>query len=657
MRPGRWRPGRWLRGIAPAICLCALSTAAFAQRRVGFERWKASLEFGIKWNHQTTSNPPLEEADLRRRLLEESLKLGNYLYVIDPRFLSLGTDLDFRFFQDRLDIEGQGNPSDGKLVGHDVEASFFPSKPLSFVLFTNRSDTTISREFAGSSSVLSANRGATLHFRRFFLPSQVDYRQERLREESRFGGSVGRREEFRNLFTYDGSATSERNNVDLRYQYSDVEDLANPDFSFKTGYSTLFHRFIFGKAESKSLTTSVRQFTRTGRFDLTSLTADEILRLDHSERFATSYQYTFSNFATDSGTTSLNSGLVWLRHQLYESLTTQFSLRGSSATLPTGRQSGYLGRLDLQYTKKLPGDGRLMARISQSREIKDDRTEDRQVGVLAERQVVRLGLPFLLNQPRVVPGTIVVANEARTAIFTEGLDYVVRTIGDRTEIDLLGTGRIADGDGLLIDYEAIVSPSIKFSAHTAHFDLAADYGWIHPYYSLDRVSQDLVSGNDGTFLDEQRIQTAGVRFRLEKPRFNVSFLNELRRHEAPTLAFEALQFSQNCSFAIGRDFSVTAGLSEVFTDFDKPERSTTSGLGRVMASWRASLGLRFDATLSARLWKDTIATDEDFRSAGLGTRWAVGQIEVVSSFTWTQRDREGALLSESRLDAKLIRRF
>lgn len=649
--------GRWTSILSVVVCFLIVPSEAAAQRILEVGRWEGFVEFGFEWDSERSSSEGVGDLTHRKVRFEEKVGLRNRSFILDPRFVTLDSGFTVGFFQDRLSVDGEESPTDGRLLGYDLTATVLPEKPYTLTLFANRGESSISREFAGISDILTENWGGALALKRIFLPSTLGYRRERLEEESRFGGFVGRREEVRNVFTYDGRRTWETNDLSLRYEFTDVDDLVLPEFSYQTHTAGLHHRLDFGEAVPKTFASSLRYFTRTGRFDFSSLGIDEDLRIRHSENLSTGYHYSFSHFTTEDGETTTHTGILSLGHQLYESLTTDLSVTGAFSTFPTGQEWIYGGRADLAYRKRILWGGRLLAGLGGSYEVQDDRFEEREAFISRERHVARIGAPFRLDRSRVIAGSIVVTDEAGTTLFQEEPDYVVRFIGDFAEIDIVPGGRIADGQTLSVDYRVVVSPSIKFSTRATRFHVGFDYGWIFPFYSYERVVQDLLSGTDETFLEDMTDHTAGVEFRWDGRKFRGSLRNEYRTHDSRSLSFDALEFRQVLSYFPHPTVSLSLSLSESLSEFRDPKRERTSAVGRFSLGWRPRPTLSLEGFASARLWSDTISPDETGYRVGARGLWSIGKFQIIPSVEYHVRDRDGSDFEEVRVMIRLIRRF
>lgn len=649
--------GRWSLILSVAVCFLILPSEAVARRVFEVGRWEGFVEFGFEWDSEKSTSEGAGDLALRKLRFEEKVGLRNSSFILDPRFVRLDSGLTAGFFQERLSVNGEESPSDGRILGYDLTATVLPEKPYTLTLFANRGQSSISREFAGTSDVLTENRGGTLSLKRIFLPSTLSYRRELLEEESRFGAFVGRREEVRNVFTYDARRTWEANDLSVRYEFADVDDRVFPKFSYRTHTAGLHHRLDFGEAVPKTLVSSFRYFRRGGRFEFSSMGIDEDLHIRHGEDLTTGYHYSFSRFSTQDGATTSHTGILSLGHQLYGSLTTDLSLRGTFSTFPTGRESIYGGRADLTYRKRIFWGGRLLAGLGGSYEVQDDRFEEREAFISREQHVARIGAPFRLDRPRVIAGSIVVIDEAGTSLFQEGLDYVVRFVGHFAEIDIVPGGRIADGRTLVVDYRVIVSPSVKFSTWANRFNIGFDYGWIYPFYSYERVTQDLLSGTDETFLEDMTDHTAGVEFRWDGTKFRGSLRNEYRTHDSRLLSFDALQFRQLLSYFPHPTVSLSLSLNESLFDFRDPTRERTSVVGRFSLGWRPRPTLSLEGFASARLWSDSISPDETAHKVGVRGMWSIGKFEMIPSFEYGVRERDGSDSQESRVMIRLIRRF
>ncbi|HEX7288974.1 MAG TPA: hypothetical protein VF532_22505 [Candidatus Angelobacter sp.] len=581
------------------------------------------------------------------------------LALVDQTFFTLIYGGTVNFTQDAASSDQLETTGSGRLFNYNFEGSLFPAKPYWLTVFANRNSSTVLREFAGTTDLLTANEGAAFNLRRSFLPSTFSFRQESSDEKSRFASLSEERNERRKVATYDGRNHWHANDLGLHYEWTDVRDVIVPNLSFQTHTAGATHRLRFGEELPKSLDFNFNYVSREDRQGLSSsaLTLIEDLGLQHTKKFSTGYHYILSRFTGFGGESTGHTGAFSLQHRLYESVRSELTLQATRSTLTTGAQTIVGGRFNIDYRKKLSAQGTLLASLGGRYEIENDRIPGRTVAIFREQHVAHLGLPFRLNQPRVIQETITVSGEAGTIIFAEGLDYLVSTIGEFIEVDVLLTGRIHEGESLLIDYQVNAPPDLKFSTFADVLTIGPDFGWVYPYYVFENNHQHLLAGIDAGTLERLRAHTAGVRFRLQKNKLSALLFNEYRTQDSRLLPYSSLQFSQVLSYTPRQSLNLGLSLDEILADYSAPVRQTKNGLGRLNVAWSPLPSLSIDTFASLRLWRDSLAVNEDFQQGGMRLRWSPAKF--TAAFTWDRDVRLRARVEsrEFRWFTSLVRRF
>ncbi len=686
-----------MRILGLALCLILSSSAAFAQGGIVLGRREFLLEFGHLNDQERSTTQGVTDFTFREKRFTERLLMRGDLSVVDPAFLTVNFSATFGFLQDRVFANGEKLPGRARLIGYDLAGNFLSEKNYSATVFANRSDNIDSREFIGTSETQNQSEGVILNLRGFILPSTLSYRQESFQEISHFGGLDARLDDSRNILAYDGQNHWESHDVGLHAEFAGFHDHVQPAFSYGSRTVNSYDRYRFGDLSPKLLTSRLNYIQRGGRLQFSNLTLDEDLRIDHSRSFSTSYDYLFSRSTSGGTETTSQTAAVSLQHRLFESLRTGASVRGSLVNVPGGGEHIFAARADTNYRKKLPGHGRLLASLGGLYQVSENRLPaGKEIPIFQESHTARVGVPFRLEQPRVVPGTILVTGSTGL-IFQEDLDYLVKVVGEFTEIDILSPGRIREGDTLLVDYRVNVSAFIKFATRSMVFNTGPDFGWVNPYYSYERTLQNLLSGVAESPLENLRAHAAGIRFRWNGSKFSGTLQNEYRNQDSRLLPYRALQFSQFFAYMPRRtvqlpggcpDFggtapaqsvleqpktkppcspssisnfvrALTVGLSfdESFYHYRIPVRKTESGTGRLTIGWTPQPLTTVEAFASVRVWEDTLSPYENFRDFGVRIKETIGKVILASTFDAGWRRRNGSLMLGFRWSVDIMRRF
>jgi hypothetical protein len=649
--------------------------------------WQGELEATIEYDREESKTKGSPRQRFENTVAQEVLTIRNpAIHVYDPRFLTLSVEGSFGLFQERL-TETSGRVGDfhnGTLLGYDFLLQLLPGEPLALRVFANRTQSHLPLARPGASEIETENYGATLEARGLPVPSSLTVRRELLDEESRVEGVVGRRDEARTYVTYEGFRGFVDAELGLRYEFLNLEDHVFPSLGYQSHEGVVNYSLDFGPDTSWHWDSRLRGYTRHGgsfqgvaSTDLSTVLVDEALRIDHTDTLQTHYRYVFGSTDTAGGRADTHTVTAGVRHQLYESLLTLGTLEGVYQDLEQGTKKIATGRVDLAYTKRLPGNGRLRAGLGASLAYEDDRFHEAATFVPQEAQTVAtpFALPVRLRNSFVVESSIVVTKIALGPLpvgclpppgppipLVLGQDYTVRTVGSVTEIVPIpcSTGNVGinAGDTIAVDYEFAVSPDLAFTTLGFRADVDLDYGWIRGYAAYDRSDQERVSGFAGPFLDDQRIALVGAEVRYDGERLTASALGEARRYDSTHLAYDTLRFSQSVSLALlDRELILGLTADQALDEYRSQDRTSRRFAGRATLTYLLGSALQVEGSLGAQYLDDSLFPTEEVFEAGLRVRWRIRQLEINPTLFYYDRRRGDVDTSELRAILQVIRRF
>lgn len=628
--------------------------------------WDGAVELGGQWESQDS-----ETSTLRRFRGEERLRLGIEGFSVDPKWMRFVLRGGFGFAQEDLTQNDQSFDSNGRLLDYDLQAHLLEQKPIRLMAFGNRIQEIISREFAPRTEVRNENHGVTIRFGGLLIPSNFTYRHEETFQESSFGGSITQWNRIGENFFYQGGRHWERTDLDLQYRYEDVEDLIRPTFSYRTQQGALFHRFLFGPDYEHDLTTTARYFYRDGPspFASANLYASEQATLRPTDSFTSSVGFIVNreevkqrDVGLDEVTTAY-TGFVNLTHQLYESLTSRLISDVVVTDFPVGTEKRYEVRPSLNYRKRIPGEGLLLLGLDGRYELVDRNAITRTV--IEERVVT--GIPFRIVIPipigaAVDLSTLTVINLDKGLTLSEGPDYTVIATGpDQVILDVIttDTNRVSTGNNLQVRFTfhlGAVTP-MRFETLGVRTLIGFDFNWTAVSYQHEQQNQNLISGQDGTLLDDITWDTVNLQFRFQPGRTNFLLFNEYRRYDSTPLAYREWQFNQIMTYIFTGQLTASLQAVESLTDYKVPVRETDRYDARLHLNWRPGYGMEISPFAAYRRYEDTIAPDETVRTIGLRGRLAWAKLEFLSFFQYDAHHRNGSDITDYQVDVRLVRRF
>jgi len=366
-----------------------------------------------------------------------------------------------------------------------------------------------------------------------------------------------------------------------------------------------------------------------------------------------------------SGTTLSQTGTVQLKHRLYKNLVTIARTQGTDVDLPNGTRRSYLGDVNLNYNRTLPGQGRVFAYSSARYQLDDNDLDSSQVDVVDEPHrappVLGAGNGFDLNHPFVIESTIeVVDTRGGSRLPTQvGIDYDVLQRGDITEIiPIPGSVIIQPGDPLAVTYTYEVAPAIRFSTRFWSLGGGVDYDWITFSLAHENSDETLLSGRDDSFLDDRRVDTVKLGLRGRWERLQARADNSFQIEDSTRLKFSRWQFDQNLSYAGVLGMTLSATTAEAFTSFDIPDtRDQQRYSARLELRGFVGGGWLLRTFAGVRTLQDSDLEDETVREAGITTQRRIGKLTLQSIGNWSEFDRGPVTTRDLRFEIHVTRRF
>ncbi|MFQ5524691.1 MAG: hypothetical protein ACE5GX_00385 [Thermoanaerobaculia bacterium] len=627
--------------LAVALWAGAVAPAQATVRGFRLGRWTGFAELGFDHQEQNLFSSAGSRPLVERNQTEQRFGFRNTAIFVSRRFLTVNFGLTLGFLRSSttsgLDQEASG---EGKVRGYDLNATFMPDKAYGFTLFANQAETVTPVEFAGSQRLDTSSLGLAFQVGPRFFPARLSYRNNTLESISDFDRQIRAFDQKKETLSYQAENRWRRNEAYLFLQIEDVEDELSPRFSNQTQTASLNHTIELLEPRLATLRSTVRYFDRSGELTSSSFSIDEDLRLRHRDTLESGLRYEYRNQETFSGRATDSQRLsAWLNHRLWESLDTDLRFTRSDLTSDAGRSSQDQARLQFDYRKRLPGRGKLTGRLGSTYDRRDSLDGDGELLISREQQRLRFGVPSRLDQPAVIPGTVVVTDELGSTIFEEGTDYEIHFVGEFAEILPLPGGRIADGQSILVEYRIRVPDESRFDSRRTELDVSVDYSWITGFFGFRSFSDDLLAGQTDSLLDDRRDKYAGFRLRRDGQRIKLSSFNELRTRDSSLLAFESLRLADGLTYIPSSRWTIRANLVWMDTRFKRPVRETEVMEGRVSAQWEPVPSLKLESYASHREVVDSLAADQAFERFGFSARWRLGKVQLIASAEHWQRER------------------
>lgn len=644
-------------------------------------QWNGDVQLSGDYIRTDSRSFDITQTNETRRT-EERLSLRNTgTYIIDPRFISFLFGATFGLTQERslADASGQevlSEERDADILGYIASANFFTGSDWSLNLFSNRNKYTQRRQLAGRIETDVQNTGASVRARRLYIPSTLTLRREQAKEKSHLADITTQRNETRNVITYDGRRGWIDSEMILRYEFVDKADVYRPELDYDSQNASMSYSRDFGAELNRRWDSRLRGSKRNGYSEEKRFEVDELLRIDHNRNLRSQYRYYLTDTRRTLGNATSRTAEFNISHQLYESLTTKFRANANSQDLSGGEKKIYAGRLSLDYTKRVIGNGRLFIGVAGYYAKEDDQFENLAAQFIQEVHSFEAPFPrpLALDNAFVIESSVVVIRTAKGTTsecdterpLVEGVDYELRTLGNETEIVPLGDCAIdpgigiGAGDSIAVDYQATVPQQLAFTSTSWRVMTSLDYGWIRPFFIHDEQQQQLDSGNaqQEQFLQDRQLDTAGVELRYSNLSARATMLVEAERYRSRDQNYYALRANQFLQFHMSSSWRLNLNARQSAIRFSTPEVRRTEIIDtRATLRQLLGMGLSTEFVASWRFIRDTIVPDEEVRQASMQLNWRIGKLEVKPGLHYIQRIRDTTDLKDYRALVHAIRRF
>lgn len=464
----------------------------------------------------TSSESPTRRS---RLLLQEGLETDFRGSVYHPKFMDFDLSLEIAPEQDKEKSDAQTGDKgfrNSYLSHYWLNSRFLKEKPFNFSLFADNQREVVNRDFFERQIVDSSGNGGRFVFQNDNMPVNFSYNYTERNIDRSFRPDQNFKDETMNLHLDPQFIKLGDTKIDYtRNRYERMEAGAS-DQNGISDHINLMNRSEWGEDTRKNLTTYLRYFSLEDTRNSRNLTLDESLTLDHTDALQTLYRYNFSD-NTVGTTDSTQQNLTWgLRHQLYESLNSAFTVNGTSLNTTSFDEKEINAALNEDYVKHI-GAARLGLGVDYIFDRRNRSSVDTVLNVVNEPHQLDDATVVFLNQLNVDTSRITVADSTGTTIYTQDLDYqIIQHATGFTEIKRIATGKIANGDQVLVDY--IVTDNSSFSFSTAQNNYRVTLGLLDnnlQFYARYRQQRHTnMEGAPNLILEEFDDRTTGCQLDL-----------------------------------------------------------------------------------------------------------------------------------------------
>jgi len=348
-------------------------------------------------------------------------------------------------------------------------------------------------------------------------------------------------------------------------------------------------------------------------------------------------------------------GTYGIRHQLYESLTSNLDAHGNYDDNSAAGSESSIDRFGLglyeNYAKRLQSWGRLTLSGGVVADHEDDSSSGGVFTAIGETHQLYLSTsaqyrPVYLDRPKVLPGSIQVTAAGQQLVL--GTDYEVISSGELTEVRLIVppsshlTSLLAGNDNLAVQvsyqsdsqnnasYETLNS-NVQIRLDLPHgFGVYARMNWLDnnaPPQVLTQTLTDMIAGAD--------YHWRWLRLGAEYEDYDSNFTK-----------YDALRFYQNFDFSINSRSSLSFSFNETFYHYPaNGDENNYEFIARYSVQLWSSVSWYVQGGCSLQ---DVLNTEQIQGAAQTGLNWTRGKLSVRAGYEYNTQSTSSSAFEETR---------
>lgn len=403
--------------------------------------------------------------NLNSKHFQGGLALNSTSYMWNPDIIAfnLGGEYNPEFRDDRYIVIP--DRSEVRTISKlNLQASVFNNKAISLNTFYNLNNSYFNRE--NLTNVKSDNRqfGSMLSVSNRILPFRLSYRDikwEQTETESGRYFTMGHRsiEASTDFSFYNNDNHELKYSIrDLQYRYDNLRDVDN--LVTRIDYTS---QLFVDTDRRYGLNSNISYYDQEGTYTFSRFEVNEraLAHLPYGFDLTANYRHYRMDDPNQSIVVNKTRGTI--KHKLYESLVSQLYIDFTGTTHSFYDEKSLISGARLSYTKKTRF-GRFNLGYHFFGHKNSVEGESNNIEILREEHLLNDIEITILEKPYADILSITITDITSTIIYQEGLDYLVNTIGNFTEILRIPGGQITQDQSVLINYTAIQPGSYNYVA-------------------------------------------------------------------------------------------------------------------------------------------------------------------------------------------------
>jgi len=557
-------------------------------------------------------------------MARESVGVDTGGYVYHPNLAEYSADVTVGLVQQRYrsnfpEPNFEPEDTDGNLLMFDVELGLLKIKPYPGRLYARRYEALEPRPFSPTIRRTSEKFGGEWRYIDSTIPTRVQV-DETTVDYDQIGTNeldYTQRDFIARLET--GYNFTKNNFLEFLYEHRRTKQknkLSPISFEFDVDDLRLGHRLRLGDQAQTRLDSNLNYYDQTGSFKVKWADWTEALNwliLDSLRAWVDTQlmqreQGSFNTPVTVEDTLMRISG--GLEHRLFESLTSTVGGRLESKDFKDGpeidRYNVYGG---VRYRKETPV-GVLEAAYRLGYQTTDNSGSDTVIPVFDEPHTFNDPLPIIIDGQNIVESSIVITDVTGTTLYTLGLDYTVLKLPAQVEIYRIPTGRINNGQTVLVDYVQEPVPAFQLDQVRQNLLVRHEFEFgLAPYYRLEYQDQTVDPSDLASPVpNDYNRHFLGLEYTDSK----LSAKAEYQRSSGTFDTYDGWALSGSFNQRLGETGRLN--LNGIWTriDYTEPNKRLAENL-YVGGQYRQELvkHLDLDMTVTYRALNDTVLGDSD----------------------------------------------
>ena len=548
--------------------------------------------------------------------------------------------------------EGKGSI---EVFDYNFRTTFLSAKPYPLSIYSSRG--TSRRDYDQFTRVTYERDtvGADWSLQNAFAPLRISW--ESWSEETIDEIRIDRREEsLLDMRAVHDSAGGDR--TSLRYLYRDFseeEDVGDAD-SGQIHSADIIDERALNEKRKATLRSSMyyRSVTRGDRDDR-SLLLRENYKGDYSENSQLSAVYLLDYRAQGAFDSQRHYAEASLKHQLYESLTSTFSLEASTSSVGgegvDDGSSAYGGSVSELYKKKLGDWGKLRVNLGLKRRDENRTSGTASTAALREAVVLTDGETVLLDSPGIVPETVEVTDSAGGRIYRRNVDYLLIQRGEFLEIQRAIGGEIPNGSTVWVSYLATADAEVNVSMLSGYGRASVSLfdDLLEVYGSTENTGYD---GDTSVAYEDSDRSEAGISLGYKWFRAGFSF----ESYESDSIVYDSMRSYQSFSLRPWGGAYIDLQGDQVSNKFTRENSEQTIDTYSFRYTQGIGSSLSLAGTMSARgEVQDDVRSDSS--SFDVRCDYNVGKLKVNLSHYLTSTDTDTERRDKGKTIIRVERRF